>query len=415
MADTVVVSQLGARMHYAVPRIFAEAGRLEHVYTDICATQGWPRMLRSVSARFQPSSVRRLAGRVPHGIPQEQLTSFTNFGLMWAIKRMRARTPSEFTAVSLWGGTRFSELVVRCGFGNAAGLYAFSGKSLEQLAAARSQGLWTAVEQIIAPRAMVDRLLAEEEDRFPGWQKRASEDRFAEEFAKREQAEWAAADAIVCPSEFVMQSVVAAGGDPKRCVLVPYGVDGRYSIPRSGRRSGPLRVLTVGAVGLRKGSPYVLEVARRTRGRVEVRMVGDCGVLPRARVELASAVELFGGVPRSEILTHYAWADVFLLPSICEGSATVTYEALAAGLPVVTTPNAGSVIRDGIEGFIIAVRDTDRMVDALDRLASDADLLFLMSSKAAARAGEFDLHRYGQRLQAALKTAANRELEPVVH
>lgn len=42
MTGTVVVSQLGARMHYAVPRIFASERQLAHFYTDICATKNWP-------------------------------------------------------------------------------------------------------------------------------------------------------------------------------------------------------------------------------------------------------------------------------------------------------------------------------------------------------------------------------------
>ena len=48
-----------------------------------------------------------------------------------------------------------------------------------------------------------------------------------------------------------------------------------------------------------------------------------------------------------------ASADVFVFPSLFEGSAVVTYEALAAGLPSVVTPSAGSVVRDGVEGFIV--------------------------------------------------------------
>ena len=62
-------------------------------------------------------------------------------------------------------------------------------------------------------------------------------------------------------------------------------------------------------------------------------------------------MELAGPVPRSVVAEHYAWADVFLLPSVCEGSATATYEAIASGIPVICTPNAGSVIEDGRQGF----------------------------------------------------------------
>src|SRR5208283_380502 len=111
----------------------------------------------------------------------------------------------------------------------------------------------------------------------------------------------------------------------------------------------PLRVLTVGTVGLRKGSPYVLEAAKQLTGKAVFRMVGGIGVTREAETQLREHLELTGAVSRNEIAKHFEWADVFLLPSICEGSATVTYEALAHGLPVICTPNTGSVVRDGME------------------------------------------------------------------
>ena len=112
-------------------------------------------------------------------------------------------------------------------------------------------------------------------------------------------------------------------------------------------------------------------------------------------------------MPRSEISEQYAWADVFLLPSLCEGSATVCYEALAAGLPVVTTPNAGSVVRDGVEGFTVPIRDSEAIVQKLERLAADRELLAEMSRNALERAREFTVERYGERLVRAVLTAAS--------
>ncbi len=55
MNGRVVVSQLGARMDYAVPRILNAHGALEHFYTDICATKGWPRLVGQVPPRFLPT------------------------------------------------------------------------------------------------------------------------------------------------------------------------------------------------------------------------------------------------------------------------------------------------------------------------------------------------------------------------
>jgi glycosyltransferase involved in cell wall biosynthesis len=108
-------------------------------------------------------------------------------------------------------------------------------------------------------------------------------------------------------------------------------------------------------------------------------------------------------VPRSELAKHFEWADVFLLPSICEGSATVTYEALAHGLPVVCTANTGSVVRDEVDGFIVPARDPAAVTARLCRLLEDPELLDRLSSNAATRAKQFTVVKYGDRLTSVLR------------
>ncbi|MBZ8134437.1 glycosyltransferase family 4 protein [Afifella sp. IM 167] len=390
-------------MHYAVARILDSAGELERLYTDICAVRGWPRLIARMPKSALPAALRRLAGRVPEGIDPRRITTFETVGLRSVLKAMADRSHKAETAIALEAGRAFSAAVVRRGFGRAGGFYGISGECLEQVEMARARGLWTAVEQIIAPRAMVDRLVAEQHARFPGWEEGLADDPLAADFAAREKAEWEAADLVICPSEFVRDGVIAEGGPADKCVVVPYGVQGRIQERRrSANPRRPVRVLTVGAVNLRKGAPTLLAVARELAGRAEFRLVGPLFVLPDRRTELAGALDLRGAVPRAEIEAHYAWADVFLLPSVCEGSATVTYEALAAGLPVITTANAGSVVSDGVDGFIVGPNEVSAITACIAALGRDRYLLREMSMQARCTASRHDLLGYGRRLSAAL-------------
>jgi glycosyltransferase involved in cell wall biosynthesis len=407
MTARVVVSQLGARMHYAVPRILDAAGELERFYTDICADQGWPALLHRLPPSTRSPAVQRLCGRVIDGVAPQRVTSFPLFGLRLARRRLAARTLSEQTATTLWAAPRFARLCTSRGFGGAAGFYGFSGDSLEQLLAARKAGLWTVVEQIIAPRSLLDRLLEEEEATFPNWRIEQESDRYARIFGEREVAEWDAADLVVCGSEFVSDAMKKVAGGRVRCLVVPYGVDRRFALPPRQPRRGPLRVLTIGTSGLRKGTPYVLKAARLLAGKAIFRLVGPCGVPAAVKAALDEALELFGAVPRAEISAHYAWADVFLLPSLCEGSATVVYEALTAGLPVITTVNTGTVVRDGVEGFVVPIRSIEAIVSAIERLDADRTLLAELSANAVRRAADFDIGSYGRRLRTALHYAGN--------
>jgi glycosyltransferase involved in cell wall biosynthesis len=163
-----------------------------------------------------------------------------------------------------------------------------------------------------------------------------------------------------------------------------------------------LRVLTVGEVGLRKGSQYVLEAAQKLGSAAEFRMVGQTSLPEDAVRTLSKFLQLTGPIPRAEMQKQFDWADVFLLPSLCEGSATVVYEALSAGLPVICTFNTGSVVSDSVEGFIVPIRDANAIVEKLLYLAEQPVVLSEMSANAIARARQFSLTAYRDRLLEAI-------------
>jgi glycosyltransferase involved in cell wall biosynthesis len=407
----VVVAQLGARMHYAIPRMLHDAGMLERLFTDICAVKGWPRWLHSIPQSLRPHSLKRLLDRIPRGVPLELITAFTRFGQEYARRRALSRSVTELTSACLWAGRQMCEQVLVQDWGRATGVYTFNSAGLEVLKAARQRGLYGIMEQTIAPYRIERQLLQKEHEHFPDWEDPLEADERLAEYAAREEAEWQHANLILCGSEFVRQGIAECGGPAEKCQVVPYGVDISFGLPdRPQGRSGPLRVLTVGAIGLRKGSPYVLETARRLKGKAEFRMVGSVGIRSEALARLREHVEVIGPVPRSEILKQYAWADVFFLPSLCEGSATVTYEALACGLPVVTTPNTGSIVHDGEEGFIVPVRDVDAMENCLGFFAAHSAMLKRFSTGALALSKSITLVAYSERLIAALRSSASRTL-----
>lgn len=398
-APRFLVAQMGARMHYAVPRMLQRAGMLEHFYSDICAMKGWPRLLANVPDVLRPNGLRRLLGRLPEGIPAHRMTTFSGFGWRYTRRCAAARSPAEATQVHLWAGKRFCELVAGQSWGKASGVYTFNGAGLEVLQTARRLGVRTVVEQTIAPREVQMELLRQEEEAFPGWVSSSLVDPHAEQFAARQRREWELADRIVCGSEFVLGGIASCGGPTDRCHVVPYGFDGGTPGPRPERDPDRrLRVLTVGGVGLRKGSPYVLAAAKRLRGQAEFRMVGAVGVTAAAESELRRIVQLQGPVPRAEVESYYRWADLFLLPSLCEGSATVVYEALAAGIPVICTPHTGSVVRDGLDGFVVPIRDSEAIADRIELLATNRCLWEQMSEAARQRAMQFTLQHYARRL-----------------
>ncbi len=395
----ILVAQLGARTHYAVPQILYQQGMLEHFYTDICAIQGWPKYLRLIPQKMQPKAIARLLGRVPQSLPTELITAFSNFGFEYVRRLRQAKLDSEIIKTYLWGGETFGKLILDRGL-KGTGVYTFNTAGLTLLKTAKSLGMKAILEQTIAPYKVQYQLMQQEQELHPGWESPLENTPYHQEYIERENQEWETADLIVCGSEFVKESIQKCNQQPKQFAVIPYGVSDKFSspAPKKTRHQGLLRVLTVGSVGLRKGSPYVLEVAKRLRGKAIFRMVGPIKVSPSAQDSLQNHLELVGQVPRDQVKKHFDWADIFLLPSICEGSATVTYEALACGLPVIATPNTGSIIRDNIDGYIVPIRDVDSIVDRIDLLISQPEKLTKMSHKATERAIYGNLDSYSQRL-----------------
>src|SRR5262249_8167398 len=134
------VAQLGARMHYAVPRMLYAEGQLSHFFTDLAANKGWLRLCGMVPDRLQTNGLRRILGRMPKGVPGDRITAFNRFGMRYAHRCQRARSPREFTQAFLWAGKSFCRQVLNRGLGDAGGVYVFNSAGLEILQQARADG-----------------------------------------------------------------------------------------------------------------------------------------------------------------------------------------------------------------------------------------------------------------------------------
>ncbi len=152
-------------------------------------------------------------------------------------------------------------------------------------------------------------------------------------------------------------------------VLVRMGVDlDRFRLVE--RDDGhPLRVLFVGRLVADKG-PADLVAALAGVADLELVLAGE-GPL---RAELTSmagpGVRLLGGVAQDDLPSWYAWADIFCLPSHAEGLPVVLMEALATGLPVISTPVAGipELVVDGETGLLVPPGDRAALAAAVTRL-----------------------------------------------
>ncbi len=183
----------------------------------------------------------------------------------------------------------------------------------------------------------------------------------------------AVADYIFTASTFVRQSFLKRGFDPQRLLFCPYPVDLEMFRPAPEPRptDRPFTILHTGGLSLRKGTPYLLEAFRLIRKeipnavlRVKRFIRNDVKhILPRYR---DLPMEWLGRLDLPDHIRSYQTSDLFLFPSVEDGFALVVAEALACGLPVITTPNTGAsdLIQPGKNGEIVPICDPPALAQA---------------------------------------------------
>jgi glycosyltransferase involved in cell wall biosynthesis len=394
----VLVVHSGARHNYALPAAFAANDMLEAFYTDACAGRGIGRL--GALLRFLPSAVPfrgvldRLAAR---DVPNDVLGRTRTFDvetIRYEISRRLAADQVGRHLALHESHRRRGDVMQRWGLGHATHVFNVLGEGGALLDAARDMGIPILADIIIA--LSTSRIVREEFEAFPDWgPEPVNLMPRLENGLNGTDRLLKTTDIFVCPSTFVADDLVNNWGvSPGATRIVPYALSGSWFDMRARPRRG--RVLFVGSADRRKGIHYLAKAANilRARGRdYEFRVVGGVSREVIQHKE-ANSLNFLGRVSRTAIPEEFVTADVFVLPSIAEGSATVIYEALAMGVPVVTTKAAGSVVRDDRDGRIIAERDPEMLAEAIEQIIENRSLREKYSRSAKVWAQNFSWGYY---------------------
>jgi glycosyltransferase involved in cell wall biosynthesis len=272
--------------------------------------------------------------------------------------------------------------------------HGWAGMSLPAIEKAKKIGMKTVLD-----RASSHILTAKEilDDEYQRWGITSS--KYINWAVNHELREYDLADYIFTPSPFARDSFITRGFSEGKVRLVRFGVNPpatELTLPEV-ETDGSFNVLFVGEVGFRKGILYALEAWEK----VEMPNKGIFYVVGPILEEIKPFLGKYQTNPRIQIIgaaesiNYYPKVQLFLFPSLEEGSALVTLEALAYGLPVITTHIAGSVVEDGVTGQIVGLRDTEAITRAIEELASNPELLTRMSNLAKNSVKKYTWEGYG--------------------
>jgi alpha-maltose-1-phosphate synthase len=198
---------------------------------------------------------------------------------------------------------------------------------------------------------------------------------------ERSLAMMADVDYVLSPSAFVTRSFLQHGFTREQIIPNVYPIDLTCFFPKPGPdnrpqtsdiRKRPLTLISTGSLSLRKGTPYLLEAFRLIRktlpdARLLLTNSASESIRPQLRKFADLPIEWSPSLPHDQLADRLRSADLFILPSLEDGFALTVAEALACGLPVITTPNTGAsdCIKEGINGSVVPIRDPQAIAEAV--------------------------------------------------
>lgn len=188
-----------------------------------------------------------------------------------------------------------------------------------------------------------------------------------------------AADLVLCPSNFVKESMVQNGIPEEKCFVSHFGVDTKIFKKRTKLPENP-RFICVGSLTVRKGHQYLFRAFKKVKAvlpNAELVCIG--GIRPDFKIEFKKwqgSFEHHSAIPHTRLAEMLTECTAFVFPSLEEGFARVLSEAMAAGLPILASYESGAttVVRDGVNGIIIRPWDIDMMADAMIKIAQNQDM-----------------------------------------
>ena len=225
----------------------------------------------------------------------------------------------------------------------------------------------------------------------------ASPDSIRPSIAVGLRATFQRAAAIHCVSEAIKREALKYGLDPGKTRVIHPAVDVDFFSPPEQCRSddGTFRVVTTGSLYWVKGFEYALQSIRYLVDRgiaVQFDLIGEGPDRQRilytiGDLGLEGRVRLHGRLKPEDVRDQLRQADAFLLSSLSEGISNAVLEAMACGLPVVTTDCGGmrEAVESNVEGFVVPIRRPGAMSQALATLSTDAEMRKRMGQAARKR------------------------------
>lgn len=393
---------------------FAEANFLKEVITPVAYNPQAPvwqylNLLPKQLRTFISNELSRRTWVSPHGVPiktypwQEIIRIF--------LLRTNLARSSFFKHIDLvaWVYVCLDNHVANHYLRDLDAIYTYEDLAATTFEKAKQQGIFCLYDLPIPYYQMTGNIMGQEADLFPEIAAAIETIREPAWKIERKKQEIELADHIFVASSFTKKSLLEIGIQEAKITVIPYGAPVDYFQPRP-KKDNCFRALFVGRVSPRKGVHYLLPAWQNLKlDNAELVLVGQ-NLFPTGWLEQYKNIcRHVPSVPHLLLNDYYSSANVLVFPSLVEGFALVLLEAMACGIPIITTPHTAGpdIITDGVEGFIIPIRDVEALKDKLEWCYSHPQELAEMGRAARRKAEELNWGLYRQRLANKVQSLLN--------
>lgn len=371
MAKSIIVSQIGARHRYLIPRILYKYGLLHSLFTDSCRYSllgKLSKLLITIGVRIK--LLERLAKRDPQ-IPPSFVKS-SDYLILKRFLNRKSKPLQQYITIY----QSLSEVFKRYDIEKADCIYNMYFENIDFLKYAKQRGKTIIVDIYENPKAFVE--LIEEVKRNPEYKSLGNllsvyEDK--NEFRNKYIDEiFNIADYYTVPSLFVLNAIKDyAGFKPERAFLLPYPTSIK---PKSyNYRPRKHTLIWVGNDPVRKGLVYCAKAATILKSKypdLDFRVIGSVD----GRIVNNPAFQdlhFVGVLNTQELQQEYETAEAYVFPTLFEGFAGTVIEAASCGCPIITTEAAGTDM-DKFPAIYIPRYDSDAIVSSVISIFENADM-----------------------------------------
>ena len=384
---------------------FSEAGLLQEVITTIAYD---PEGSLSRSLNLLPQKIRNPVthelGRRTWIAPKDVSMRTHPWQEAWRVALMRTGLSQRLNLGTQrlidWVYASLDQHVAKHHLQNLDAVYAYEDGAVATFQAAKQQGLFCFYDLPILFYRMSRDIQAQECQRFPELAPALQGAQEPADKIERKEQEVQLADHIFVPSSFVQKSLLDAGIKPEKISVIPFGAPIDYFQPQP-KPDKRFRALFVGRISPRKGVHYLLQAWQELQLiNAELLLVGINEFSAEWLNPYKNIFRYVQSVPHSSLNEYYSAASVLVFPSLVEGLALVLLEAMACGIPIITTPNAGGadILTDGVEGFIVPIRDVEALKEKLEWCYCHPLELAQMGQAARRKAEQLTWDLYRQKL-----------------